>query len=408
MRLLVLSHFFPHTGAEPFLVYESQYFNVTSNSVLIAPLFGSGTAQHLQLNHRVLPPVLTSPKSRLQLLYKGLFNFKSFSYHRSDFFKHWWKQPKTWYSVCLSILVSRAIRASSNYQQLIHYINAGGPVIVYSYWADHWTSVLPYLKDSCSTSHYKIVIRSHGSDLTGVHQQGYRPFRAEVLQHCTAWYAVSEYGKLYLQTRYPEFKFKIKCARIGVPGHGKAPLPNVGQPLTFISVSNIVPLKRVHLIFEVFQNLNHDIIWHHFGDGPEMPRLKQKIKSARPAFKVHLHGHVETDALVSFYKTQPVHAFINLSTREGLPVSIMEAFSFGIPVFATAVGGTPELVNDTNGSCIPAEVTDTVLQNALEAFVLRISNSNDLRQQAYITWLNKVSTENYIHFFNELKAYSSS
>jgi len=31
-----------------------------------------------------------------------------------------------------------------------------------------------------------------------------------------------------------------------------------------------------------------------------------------------------------------------------------------------------------------------------------------LRQQAYITWLNKVSTENYIHFFNELKAYSSS
>ena len=36
--------------------------------------------------------------------------------------------------------------------------------------------------------------------------------------------------------------------------------------------------------------------------------------------------------------------YVNLSTSEGIPVSIMEAMSYGIPVVATDVGGTSEAV----------------------------------------------------------------
>lgn len=38
-----------------------------------------------------------------------------------------------------------------------------------------------------------------------------------------------------------------------------------------------------------------------------------------------------------------------MSDSEGIPVSIMEAMSFGIPVIARNVGGMSEIVNEENG-----------------------------------------------------------
>ena len=37
------------------------------------------------------------------------------------------------------------------------------------------------------------------------------------------------------------------------------------------------------------------------------------------------------------------------SYTEGLPISILEAFSYGLPVISTPVGGIPEIVNSDNG-----------------------------------------------------------
>ena len=42
-----------------------------------------------------------------------------------------------------------------------------------------------------------------------------------------------------------------------------------------------------------------------------------------------------------------IDLFINTSSSEGVPVSIMEALSVGIPIIATDVGGTKEIVTKT-------------------------------------------------------------
>lgn len=57
--------------------------------------------------------------------------------------------------------------------------------------------------------------------------------------------------------------------------------------------------------------------------------------------------------------------FVLNSTYEGFPHVVLEAVSLGLPVVATAVGGTPELVeNGRNGRLIPAADGDA-LQEAL-------------------------------------------
>ena len=61
---------------------------------------------------------------------------------------------------------------------------------------------------------------------------------------------------------------------------------------------------------------------------------------------VKLTGTVLNDKVYQIYSTEPFHVFVNVSKSEGVPVSIMEAMSFSIPVVATSVGGTAELVDE--------------------------------------------------------------
>src|SRR5690606_13386262 len=92
------------------------------------------------------------------------------------------------------------------------------------------------------------------------------------------------------------------------------------------------------------------IEWHHFGDGLEFEELKKKIKTLnKKKIAVILHGWATQADILKFYELYFVNWFVNVSESEGIPVSIMEAMSFGIPVIATDVGGTSEIVNTDTG-----------------------------------------------------------
>ncbi|MBL3200697.1 glycosyltransferase, partial [Klebsiella pneumoniae] len=75
---------------------------------------------------------------------------------------------------------------------------------------------------------------------------------------------------------------------------------------------------------------------------PELSRVLNRADY--PQFGYKLWGTVPHETIISFFAANPVHLFLNLSTMEGIPVSIMEAISFGIPVVATDVGAVSEIV----------------------------------------------------------------
>lgn len=49
-------------------------------------------------------------------------------------------------------------------------------------------------------------------------------------------------------------------------------------------------------------------------------------------------GYIANKDLLDWYKTNKPSIFINVSSSEGVPVSIMESMSCGIPTIATDVG----------------------------------------------------------------------
>jgi glycosyltransferase involved in cell wall biosynthesis len=85
-----------------------------------------------------------------------------------------------------------------------------------------------------------------------------------------------------------------------------------------------------------------------FGDGPLRAALARQIASRRMEGRFILAGF-RTD-LERFLPH--LHLFTLPSYTEGLPVVLLEAMAAGVPVVATAVGGTPEVVGDELGGCL--------------------------------------------------------
>jgi glycosyltransferase involved in cell wall biosynthesis len=91
-------------------------------------------------------------------------------------------------------------------------------------------------------------------------------------------------------------------------------------------------------------------------------------------------GFLPTNEVYLYYKNKPIDVFLNVSASEGLPVSIMEAQSCGIPVIATAVGGTPEIVNEKVGILLSPNPTPEEIGSTIEYL---IDNSEIAKQMRY-------------------------
>jgi glycosyltransferase involved in cell wall biosynthesis len=97
--------------------------------------------------------------------------------------------------------------------------------------------------------------------------------------------------------------------------------------------------------------------WIHFGDGPERGRVLGEASRLLEGAAVEweLRGQVDNREILAFYDENHVDALLSLSSSEGLPVSMMEAQSYGIPIVALGVGGVPEIVREGTGVLLPPE-----------------------------------------------------
>lgn len=78
--------------------------------------------------------------------------------------------------------------------------------------------------------------------------------------------------------------------------------------------------------------------------------------------------------------------FVLPSLKEGLPYVLLEAQCAGIPIVATAVGGIPEIINETNGVIVPTESTPalSVRPDLLADAILAVNSKMPSRHDATI------------------------
>jgi glycosyltransferase involved in cell wall biosynthesis len=88
------------------------------------------------------------------------------------------------------------------------------------------------------------------------------------------------------------------------------------------------------------------------GEGPERDALAQRIAALGLQERVTLAGYVTgADRLLG-----TAAGFVMSSFTEGMPLVLMEALQWGVPILATAVGAIPELLQDGRaGGLVPPD-----------------------------------------------------
>lgn len=150
--------------------------------------------------------------------------------------------------------------------------------------------------------------------------------------------------------------------------HGEPPSQ---APAVFdvVTVGRLVPWKGIDALIRICARQGWRLLV--VGDGPLRNELTQLAQVA--GADVTFLGSVAQKTVAGHMKQAKV--FVLNSSYEGLPHIVLEAKMAGVPVIATAVGGTPECIDhDVDGLLVPAGN-----ETQLEAAIVRVIGDARLR-----------------------------
>lgn len=392
-NLVCFTASFPFYNREAFFEAELKYLSKGFERIYIIPTYNPGidkTPRETPANVIFSQPV--TPQGFRRVI-KGVFNLSPISAYLKDFFRHrvFLNKHQLLYWTN-SLLVFRAQYAAA--RKILKQLNPD-ETLLYSYWAE------APLFTTKAFRKFKKAARMHGGDFYLNRNQNYLPLRKDIYRNCHLLLPISNDIRKILIRDYQIDPEKIEVSYLGVQNKKEKINPprevSMVQPLVLVSCSNAVALKRIHKIIEALHHFpeNIQVVWHHFGDGPLLETLKQSAAQLPPHVKPYFHGWVKPQQLFDFYAENHVDWLINTSKYEGVPVSIMEALSFGIPVIATDVGATNEVVLPQNGYLLPEDfqpeqISRLILHTSAEDY-------EDKRINARKTWKVRFDAEHNYH-----------
>lgn len=276
-------------------------------------------------------------------------------------------------------------------------------IVFYSYWLKtgaHAISMLKY-KDSIK------IARAHGSDIYEEKtQSGYLPLLKFSALNLNAIFFVSKHGKEYFEKKIKMGSSHFSVSYLGITKPDiEITETNLSDKFVVVSCSNMVPLKRIDLIINALGIVKSEkeIEWLHFGDGilkNELEEIALNNLKSSDGKTYSFMGYYPNEELLKYYNNNKVDLFINTSSTEGVPVSIMEAQSYGIPVIATDTGGVKELVTEGTGSLLPVNFNPDDLAKLIEHYSKLTKEESDvIRANAMRNWnSNFNAVSNYKDF----------
>lgn len=122
-----------------------------------------------------------------------------------------------------------------------------------------------------------------------------------------------------------------------------------------LCVAALIPRKGHGVLLKAMQELKRRGVASELwlaGDGELRERLRQDARAYGLGAQVKFLGSLPHSDLMRLYANGLVTAVALASYHEGIPVSLMEAMSFAVPVVATQAGGIPELLGNGAGFII--------------------------------------------------------
>ncbi|MFN4123781.1 MAG: glycosyltransferase [Flavobacteriales bacterium] len=363
--LFLLSSGFPFESSEQHLQAELPYlkkcfeqiYYVTTSSKLNS----SQSETHIPVKNT------GNANSLLQKLSHGLHLLSN-----SDFYK------EIFYLIRTKSITSYKLKSLVHYYfnslQIVNVVSAhiernweqyqNKKILFYAYWTDEKAIACILLKLKFKNSYS--ISRAHGWDVYEErHRENYLPWRNFIFSNLDHVFCISKNGFDYLKARYASFN-KASVMRLGTKPLEHFESKKNTELFRILSISSVIPLKRVEKIVKVLQlcgnRIPGKIEWIHVGSGADLDKIQNLAHDLLEGKCTYeFKGQLTNDALRKLLSNNYFDMFINVSETEGLPVTIMEAMSAAIPVMATDVGGTSEIVNAQNGWLVHKNISDNDL-----------------------------------------------
>lgn len=201
--------------------------------------------------------------------------------------------------------------------------------------------------------------------------------------NCYKAFSISEYNIDYVKKKYLDSD-KIILSRLGVFRNQiqKVDLSNKKNPKIFTLglISWFVEKKGIHYLLEAMLKLKRDgfddIKLTLAGDGPLKNKYLKFIDKNSLSGNINYIGKIKGKQKQDFFDS--LDAFIlpaiSLSNdQDGIPVVLMEAVSYSLPIISTNISGIPEIcINKYNGYLIEQKNVEEIVRS-----IIKLSNNHD-------------------------------
>lgn len=277
-------------------------------------------------------------------------------------------------------------------------------ILLYSYWFHVTASLVARIKHIFLKKNIKIlaISRAHRYDLYDYASPvNLIPDRNFVLKNIDYVFPCSQDGVDYLITKYPIFANKIVKSYLGTKELSEITCTRI-PVFDIVSCSTTKKVKRIDKIINVLsylqKNENFNFRWTHIGSGKKLNKIKKLASLKLEVKSFRFLGNLSNKEVNDYYSTNNVSLFINLSDSEGVSVAIMEAISRGIPVIATDVGGTREIVHSSVNGILVSKYS-SIKEIAKSIIDIKKINNKEYEQLCYN------SRDIWQKYFNSKKNY---
>ena len=167
-------------------------------------------------------------------------------------------------------------------------------------------------------------------------------------------------------------------------------------------VSRLVSHKNIKKIIRAISDLNDPLIYLNIiGDGPELNQLQKISLESNNKDNIIFHGKLNRDEINHIFLNSDI--YIQASNYEGLPHSLLEAMSYGIPVLCTPVGECKEILgNEDRGYILDLPVSKNNIKSKISEIVgeKNIANKKGERGKDFIN--EKYNLTNSFNLYKNL------
>ena len=186
----------------------------------------------------------------------------------------------------------------------------------------------------------------------------------ELINNVNGLICLSAFWKFFFLERFNPKKIQTIANIVSIPSLQQSVK---SDRFEFLFLGYISESKGIWLLLDVLESLKDmlegKIIFNIGGNG-EVEKLHELVKQKKLAGIVNYIGWV-SDEKKNQYLNQS-DAYILPSYNEGLPISILEAMTYKLPIISTNVGGIPGVLKDKVNGLLIEPGSKKELKNALE------------------------------------------